>query len=319
MEIPLEDLWPYYMTKRSGPTAAFDITNLDVRLDSSMKISYVLTKYGAREDGAVLPSWSGFFTHLTSDVPNPCRIGYLPIIDGSRCSPTDPSVVNCILTRSVDISDKLDLPAIVVVMDEAVYAKAQQIRWQDEVLQSRLVLRLGEFHLAMTFLGTIGKRFQDGGLRDVLIESNIIATGSVNAVLSGKHYNRSVRAMKILYEALYGLILAAYEESMVDDGRRKFIDLMGRLRDAFTNDIETYERLTVTEDFQALFGELNQFIKAKSESSPTLTYWFSFIEIVDVLLQFLRATRSGNWSLHLHSIRCMLPWLFAYDRVYYSR
>ena len=54
------------------------------------------------------------------------------------------------------------------------------------------------FHVIMCFLGVIGKRFQDGGLRDILIESNIAAEGSIHGVLSGKHYNRSIRSVKIV-------------------------------------------------------------------------------------------------------------------------
>ena len=40
--------------------------------------------------------------------------------------------------------------------------------------------------------------------------------------------------------------------------------------------------------------------------------------MVEVLL-FLRDTRETNWELHLASIRKMLPWIFAYDHVNYSR
>ena len=33
----------------------------------------------------------------------------------------------------------------------------------------------------------------------------------------------------------------------------------------------------------------------------------------------MRASREGDWDLHLHSIRMMIPWCFAYDKVNYSR
>ena len=41
-------------------------------------------------------------------------------------------------------------------MDQVIYCREQHIRWQDEVPQRGLVLRLGEFHTAMAFLGTVG-------------------------------------------------------------------------------------------------------------------------------------------------------------------
>ena len=36
-------------------------------------------------------------------------------------------------------------------------------------------------------------------------------------------------------------------------------------------------------------------------------------------MKFIRATREGNWLLHLSSLKSRLPWFFAADRVDYSR
>ena len=46
----------------------------------------------------------------------------------------------------------------------------------------------------------------------------------------------------------------------------------------------------------------------------------SFVDVVEgVMLGFLHASREGNWNLHLHSIKMMIPWCFAYDKVNYAR
>ncbi|KAJ8034972.1 hypothetical protein HOLleu_22028 [Holothuria leucospilota] len=41
--------------------------------------------------------------------------------------------------------------------------------------------------------------------------------------------------------------------------------------------------------------------------------------MVQLLMLFIRATREVNWELHLSTVRSMLPWFFACDRVHYSR
>ena len=51
----------------------------------------------------------------------------------------------------------------------------------------------------MTLLAIIGKGFQDAGLRDLCIDSGIVAEGSVSGVLDGKMYNRAVRTHKYIY------------------------------------------------------------------------------------------------------------------------
>ena len=46
------------------------------------------------------------------------------------------------------------------------------------------------------------------------------------------------------------------------------------------------------------------------------TFWMSYIDIV---LGLLRSSREEDWSLHLSSIREMIPWCFAYDHLNYAR
>lgn len=55
---------------------------------------------------------------------------------------------------------------------------------------------MGAFHTICAFTAAIGKRFADAGLADILIESDIVATGSVSGVLEEIHYNRAVRMHK---------------------------------------------------------------------------------------------------------------------------
>ncbi|XP_028395413.1 uncharacterized protein LOC114519473 [Dendronephthya gigantea] len=316
VEVSSTEIEPFVLKKKLSLSTRFEVTDIDesrpVGFDN---ICYVLAKFRCdEEEETPLPSWSGFFTQLTTQVPEKSRIGYLPIIDGS---PTDLGVVNAVLSQSIDIADKLNQNSMVVVMDEAVYAKAQWIRWTKGMFQSRIVLRLGEFHVIMSFLGVIGKRFQDGGLRDILIESNIIAKGSVNGVLSGKHYNRSIRSMKIIYEAIYRLVITAFLDSMSVDERNCLEHVVHDMKAAFSNG--TFTEFVKSDDVQNFVRKLHEFTSERGGSNPTFGYWLSFLEMVDILLEFVRATRVGDWSLHLSSVRRMLPWIFAYDRVHYSR
>ena len=40
-------------------------------------------------------------------------------------------------------------------------------------LKDFTVLRMSGFHIAMTFIGVIGKRFKDAALKDLLVESTL--------------------------------------------------------------------------------------------------------------------------------------------------
>ena len=115
---------------------------------------------------SVVPGWTGFNILLKGqNIPPVSKIRYLPIIDGS---PSDYSTLYTALQQSLKIADELSLEKIVLVFDEAIYAKMQQLRWKDEVLMNRFVVRLGEFHATMSFLSTIGACFRDAGLQVIL-------------------------------------------------------------------------------------------------------------------------------------------------------
>ena len=39
---------------------------------------------------------------------------------------------------------------------------------------------------------------------------------------------------------------------------------------------------------------------------------------MSLLLKYIRSTREGNWTLHVSSVREMLPWFHAYNRTNYA-
>ena len=45
----------------------------------------------------------------------------------------------------------------------------------------------------------------------------------------------------------------------------------------------------------------------------------SYLDIVEILLNLLRASREADWELHLSAIRKMIPWCFAHDNLNYAR
>ena len=105
-----------------------------------------------------------------------------------------------------DIRRRLNLSEIVVVIDQALYAKACEVTWKNRDLYGYNLLRLGTFHTICNVLSIIGKRFKDAGLHDICIESGILAEGSVSSVTEGKMYNCAVRVHKYFYETLLRLI-----------------------------------------------------------------------------------------------------------------
>ena len=190
------------------------------------------------------------------------------------------------------------------------------IRWENAQFMKKLVICLGSFHTAMSFLGCTGKRSGDAGLQDVLIESEVVATGSMNGVISSKHYSRAVRSNTLMSDALHRMRLQAFLHSLTEEAANKVKQVMADLQQSFPG--PQYFEILNSDKFEEFVAFFDQFIQA-GNSKHTFRFWNSYLDMVEVLLHFLRGTREGNWNLHLASVRRMLPWIFANDHINYSR
>lgn len=210
MQRLFKQIYQYNAGKRCGPGEY----NVDLTLDASTKdsqescqlftkdLAWLLCRISSLDKNCInqtVPSWTGYnMVAADKDVPPKSIVGYNQMIDAS---PTDLSTVYTLLKRSDEMAIKLGLSDTVVVLDQAIYAKALEVVWKKKEELSRVVLRMGSFHIACVFLAVIGKRFGDSGLADLLLESNLIGSGSLKGVLNGKHYNRAVRVHKVIYHS----------------------------------------------------------------------------------------------------------------------
>ena len=317
----------YLSGNRTGPApideSLMDNDTITAQISSSKKdLAWCLFRLKNTLDQSV-PSWTGFNILISSNaVCNEDTVSYLPTINAS---PTDMSTVHEILCQSELIRKKLNLNSIVVTMDQALYAKAAEILWKKKSEFSNIILRLGTFHTICNLLSIIGKRFGDAGLKDLLIESGVLAEGSVAPVLSGKAYNRAVRVHKCLYEALIRIMWQKFL-NWIDENHPNLNVTLNDLTDFLgihieTLSMETIETLLKKDSFIEIHQKWCEFCQfLKNANGELSNFWMSYIEIVEgILLNMIRASREGNWNLHLFAIHEMIPWCFAYDKINYAR
>ncbi|CAC5360780.1 unnamed protein product [Mytilus coruscus] len=183
---------------------------------------------------------------------------------------------------------------------------------------------MGAFHTACAFIVVIGKRFGDAGLGDLLLESGVIGSGSLTGVFEGKHYNRALRLHKIVFEAFERLRWEAFGSWLNSNDENEFLDpnfqasvlsILAQIRRNLTAD--NFKTLLMSPYVGKLFEAFSVYCNVSE--GPMKSFWNSYIEMVELLLLFTRATREGNWELHLACAEKMLPWFFAYDSQNYSR
>ena len=79
----------------------------------------------------------------------------------------------------------------------------------DDYLE-KLIVRMGGLHIAMNFLKTIGDHMEGSGIESIWVESGLLGPNATYEALSGKHYNRGIRAHKITAQALWSLLLPQF-------------------------------------------------------------------------------------------------------------
>ena len=207
----------------------------------------------------------------------------------------------------------------------AVYMKAKQIQWRYPVEFWNVVIGMGAFHISYNYLALIGKKYRDSGIEDLHIESGVDAAGSTSLLVKGKSFNRGIRAHKLLSEAMFRIIWMASIEWYSKSGN--CITDESKIIQSITSGINVVqEKGNVPERVEQLCGELAELIKAlevfKSEArveSKMFAFWEQYCDMVNALLQQIKAERSGNWDLYLSTLAVITPDFYALDRPNYSR
>lgn len=129
-------------------------------------------------------------------------------------SPTNTSVVLETLIKSQKIAHECSQQYIQVTYDLAIYKIANQILSTEKPQFDNVFINLEQFHIEMAFFKVVGKVFDNCGVTNIMIDSDLLATGSVNGFISGKHFNLCKRLHPI---AAIGLQILHFEAFLKDE------------------------------------------------------------------------------------------------------
>lgn len=149
----------------------------------------------------VVPSWNKFFDRQFQ-MTDRTVIAYGPMYPEA---PTNANVVETSIDYFMQVTSKLGQDKTVVTCDQAIYDIAKGLAKKHPGKYSSLILRLGGFHIAENFMGSIGFFMKESGIEDVLVESKICGRGTANKVISGKDYYQMLRCHSLVSEAMVRL------------------------------------------------------------------------------------------------------------------
>lgn len=266
---------------------------------------------GCSSDQCV-PGWTAFNSMVSpnSQIMTPSVISYCPVINAA---PTSYDAVYTLMDTACRITRKIGQQHTVLVLDQAIYCKALEIAHDKSEEFQNLVLRMGGFHILTAFLAVVGKRMEDSGFEDIFIESGVFAEGSVPAIMSGKAYNRAVRAHKLMSEGLRRLLGEMVDIEESDKGLIR--ELVAKVREDFSSkSADVSNSVSRLQQYIPRFiAEIDDLRTNGSQRSTMFHFWSEYLSMIDILLSFIKAERTGEWNLHKSSLSlvAMLPYFFA--------
>ncbi|KAF7998623.1 hypothetical protein HCN44_011031 [Aphidius gifuensis] len=294
-----------------------DLDTLNLNTSPYLPVSYSTYILAKHLKINKIPLWHGFEELLYSDeILHPTsRIVCLPFIYHKA---TDYLAIHTALCYAVEHAKKNGQIFVFVTFDQPLYKIARDILTglENDSMQ-HVFIRLGGFHIILSALGAVAYPMTDSGIAELF--SVVYAPQTVKHLLDGKAYARAMRAHILAYTALGKLIC----DKFPNDKKQEYKDYLNVLFQGFSA-TDSYEGpyegdVKVDKKLLQINQEFIEILNILKKNGPTAQLWIQYFESVTILLQYIEAERSGNWNLHLQSVRKMLPSFHAAKHFNYAK
>ena len=165
------------------------------------------------------------------------------------------------------------------------------------------------------FLHAIGIYIEGSGIDQVFVEDGVYGYVTVEQIMKGKHMKRGMEAYTTLYLAFHKLYLKEFFN--------KFLQMEEKLSSLLSTYLANFDESGTFDDLrcnhddllnqiteQEVFESLKRF-DGQLHHQPR--FLRNCMQMHEILILFIRATRQGIWNLHLTSLELMIPYFFAHD------
>ena len=263
-----------------------------------------------------MPLFNGYYSQFVTDKLPLHKICYM---DPIAKPPTQNDVVRETMVRSLNVASETNQEYGIVTYDLAVALKAYSIQAVDAPLFDNLLILLGNFHVEFAMFGALGTYINESGAEYLLVESGVLAEGSLMGFIRGKFYNRCTRVHEILANVLerklYDQFVTTVSQERIDEFR-SILDSSPTESD----DLERYIREhPIIQDhmrqYETFFHETMD-----GRLGPTATFWTTYVFIVNRVYRDLqRAVRTNDVSGYLAVLPTLVDIFFALNRQNYAR
>ena len=178
----------------------------------------------------------------------------------------------------------------VMVVDQPLYTISKRIQWKfpDTHGEKVFLVMLGGLHIEKMLYQVLGDWLDGSGWTSVLASAGVAGSGTAQSFLSAAHITRTRYVHQVTAMSLYTLAKRAYVKVMAS---------------------KSCENESSFEEWLA-----NQ-----CQLQPQTYFWKTTLDLELSVLEYVKATRAGNFKLYIDILDRLMPWVFATDHTHYAR
>jgi len=162
------------------------------------------------------------------------------------------------------------------------------------------------------------------GIEDGLIETGVFGIKTLEQVLAGSHYERSLFGFLVVEECILNLQWKAFWLEADTSKYVEELEIIDKLKVAITqNDTNAKDLFWKVSDdpnqLKALTDDFNAFIEKRCNESEQCKYWTNFLQMLSHVKSLIRSDREGDFLLQTYAISQLLPMFTAFDGLNYMR
>ena len=154
-----------------------------------------------------------------------------------------------------------------ITLDIVTIMNAYKLLWGNMNQSSNIVLHIGDFHYMKEKFKFLGHLVRSSGFEDVIFQSRVCTSGSLEGVLVGSHYNRTWRVHQPMLEALERLL---YERFLQDEKPK----ISKEVKDFYLEDshLINQEKFVILATHAEDYEKFNVKVGSRRESWQVLDY-----------------------------------------------
>lgn len=226
------------------------------------------------------------------------------------------------MRQSQIIAQECQQKEILVTYDLAVAKLAWQIKCEEKKSEpnfENVFIDLGDFHLQMAAYNAIGTFIDGCGLTEVAVDCELLASGSINGILSGKHFNRCKKVHTIMALGLQILHFEAFMEGFTEEWPDNYREILKsyhkkQLKPAdFEN--ENLKKIEHIMDEYIIFKKKT----AAGDHGKTAQFYLMYIELIQDQFNLSRSIRTGNFEFYKYVLPEFSNIFFMFNQINYAR